>query len=350
MNKTEPLVVTSYGKSVIAFTGTARQYFGVWIVNLILSIITLGIYSAWAKVKRETYFKNNTNVFNENFGYHATGGQILRGRILALFVILSLNVFASFKPIAGIILYIGLIFLFPWVLNLSLRFSARMTSYRNIRFNWHGTYGQTLWFLITAPIFGLLTLGVLTPFMSKLSYSYIARSYSYGTTRFKADPKTRDFYIAFLLGVVIPFIILVVILIPLGLLFFDNTFPVSEKFRLVALIPLLLYILLFFVVFIYNILCRNLLLKSLALENIVIFESRINPIKAVWISVSNLVVTVLSLGLLIPWSKVRMYRYLCSMTTINAIGDIETFIDETKSPQSSFSEGVADFEGIEVSI
>ena len=39
----------------IEFSGSAREYFGIWIVNLILTIITLGIYSAWAKVRRQIY-------------------------------------------------------------------------------------------------------------------------------------------------------------------------------------------------------------------------------------------------------------------------------------------------------
>ena len=46
----------------IEFTGTAKEYFGIALVNLILSIVTLGIYSVWAKVRRETYFKNNTKL------------------------------------------------------------------------------------------------------------------------------------------------------------------------------------------------------------------------------------------------------------------------------------------------
>ena len=56
----------------IEFGGTAKGYFGIWIVNLILSIITLGIYSAWAKVRRQTYFKSHTELFGASFGYHAT--------------------------------------------------------------------------------------------------------------------------------------------------------------------------------------------------------------------------------------------------------------------------------------
>ncbi|MDR1854861.1 MAG: DUF898 domain-containing protein, partial [Azoarcus sp.] len=39
----------------LQFTGSGGEYFRIWIVNLLLSILTLGIYSAWAKVRREQY-------------------------------------------------------------------------------------------------------------------------------------------------------------------------------------------------------------------------------------------------------------------------------------------------------
>lgn len=41
--------------SEFRFIGTGTQYFGIWIVNLLLSILTLGIYSAWAKVRRQQF-------------------------------------------------------------------------------------------------------------------------------------------------------------------------------------------------------------------------------------------------------------------------------------------------------
>ena len=42
------------------FTGSGSEYFKIWIVNVLLTIVTLGIYSAWAKVRRLRYFYNNT--------------------------------------------------------------------------------------------------------------------------------------------------------------------------------------------------------------------------------------------------------------------------------------------------
>ena len=38
----------------LRFTGQAGEYFSIWIVNVCLSIVTLGIYSAWAKVRRKS--------------------------------------------------------------------------------------------------------------------------------------------------------------------------------------------------------------------------------------------------------------------------------------------------------
>ncbi len=32
-----------------AFRGSASEYFGIWIVNVLLTIVTIGIYSAWPR-------------------------------------------------------------------------------------------------------------------------------------------------------------------------------------------------------------------------------------------------------------------------------------------------------------
>ncbi|MGI9420607.1 MAG: DUF898 family protein, partial [Geminicoccaceae bacterium] len=60
-----------------AFTGRAGEYFGIWIVNLLLSIVTLGIYSAWAKVRTRRYFYGNTKLADSTFDYLASPVQIL---------------------------------------------------------------------------------------------------------------------------------------------------------------------------------------------------------------------------------------------------------------------------------
>ena len=71
------------------FNGSGGEYFRIWIVNLLLSVITLGIYSAWAKVRRLRYFYGNTHLAGDVFEYHGKPIQILKGRLVAfgIFVI-----------------------------------------------------------------------------------------------------------------------------------------------------------------------------------------------------------------------------------------------------------------------
>ena len=332
----------------IKFTGTVKDYFGIWISNLILSIITFGIYSAWAKVRRERFFKNNTKIFNKNFGYHASGGQIFKGRLIAFLILIALNVISTIMPILGGILGVVLVFIFPLILNKSMKFSARVTSYRNIRFNWHGTYWKTFWFFLLAPLLGLLSLGFLTPLISKSYYYYFARSHSYGTSFFSCNPKVSHFYIAFLIGGILPTIIISCLFIFFA--FMINDFKFNYLGMIYTLPAIIIYTLIFCMIFIYRTLCRNILLRSLFLKDLIRFNSNINPLTFIWISLSNLVLILISLGLLIPLAKVRMYKYLSSCTILIANKNMDGFIDEMYEKQSSIGEEYAELDGIEVTI
>ena len=343
------------GPKTITFTGSAGDYFGIWIVNVILSIVTIGIYSAWAKVKRETFFKNNTLVGETGFGYHATGIQIFKGRLIAFFILVGINIVAAFFPIISVAIFVILIFLIPLIINNALRFSARVTSFRNIRFNWHGTYWKSFWFFVIAPLISILSLGTLMPLISKAYYTYFARSHSYGKSNFSCEPRVKDYYFAFGVGVILPmlfvFIAFSIVIGTLGAF----TFPVLDNggdFGSTAgsVVPLILIFAVALGASVYRILCRNLMMRSLALHDVAIFGSEINPIRYVWINVSNIILIILSVGLLIPWATVRAYKYLSNCSKIKITGDLEKFIDEARDNKSSFGEELAEMEGIEVTI
>jgi Predicted membrane protein len=68
------------------FKGNASEYFGIWIVNILLTIVTLGLYAPWAKVRRLRYFYGNTWVFQRRFDFTGLPTKILVGRIIALVV------------------------------------------------------------------------------------------------------------------------------------------------------------------------------------------------------------------------------------------------------------------------
>jgi uncharacterized membrane protein YjgN (DUF898 family) len=57
------------------FHGNGSEYFRIWIVNVLLSILTLGVYSAWAKVRNKQYFYGNTWINDAGFEYLAKPAQ-----------------------------------------------------------------------------------------------------------------------------------------------------------------------------------------------------------------------------------------------------------------------------------
>ncbi|MBK87886.1 MAG: thymidylate kinase, partial [Gammaproteobacteria bacterium] len=66
------------------FYGQGGEFFRIWIVNLVLSILTLGVYSAWAKVRTKRYFYGSTELAGDRFDYLASPIAILKGRLIAV--------------------------------------------------------------------------------------------------------------------------------------------------------------------------------------------------------------------------------------------------------------------------
>ena len=205
----------------IKFKGQAGEYFGIWIVNLLLTIITIGIYGAWAKVRTKKYFSSNTEIDGHSFGYHATGWQILKGRILVALVSLVFFLGVVLTSEAGVLasgIYVSFVFILailalPWIVNNALKFSARMTSYRNIRLNWRGTYGQTLFIYYITPLLSIISFGLLIPLVTKYYFNYYATGHFYGTSEFRTEASTTDFFRGALRSGLLPSLVLLYLLV-----------------------------------------------------------------------------------------------------------------------------------------
>ena len=135
MNDATTAVQGSAGKSAqgFEFTGSGSEYFGIWIVNVLLTILTIGIYSAWAKVRRLRYFYNNTRFAGSSFDFHGSPIAILKGRVIAVALIALIKV-----PYVGLAMVQVYLCALPWLLYRSMRFHLANTSYRNVRFAFLG--------------------------------------------------------------------------------------------------------------------------------------------------------------------------------------------------------------------
>jgi len=313
------------------FRGRAGEYFGIWIVNVLLSIITLGIYSAWAKVRRLRYFYGNTWLDGHNFEYHAKPKQILMGRLIVFGVLVVYNILVHFSPIFGILSF-GFIFALPWVINKAVGFSARMTSYRNVRFGFQGSYWRAFRIFLLLPLLTIITVGLITPIYTRATSRYLYGNLRYGTARLETGIPLGALYGNFVLSIGL-FVVLAILLIglPIGTALlqhvnFDGFSPYLRTFSFSIFMGL--YAALLIAGLFYHAGARNIVFNGLTLDGAHRFRSSLHRLGYCWMVVSNLLVTVLTLGLMRPWAAIRSWRYLTDRTSLIASTDLSEFVGQ----------------------
>lgn len=324
----EPRPPGSQQEAPFQFTGSGREYFGIWIVNILLTIVTLGIYSAWATVRNNQYFYGNTRMEGASFQYLASPVTILKGRLIALAVLAAYVVLSEMYVEAALVFAIAFIPLVPWIMVRSLRFKAINSAYRNIRFDFQGKYGEAFMVAFVWPILNMLTLLLLTPLVMKKTHEFIANGSRYGTTEFQLKADTGEYYRFFGKGLLIA--------IAFGVAAFLAMRHVG--FTLGSVIAVIGYLTLFGY-FMAGV--ANLFLTAVHLESHD-FESRLQPLQMTWIYLSNSFLVVITLGLFTPWAKVRMARYRAACTAMMVQGDLNHFVAAEQNRTSALGQELGD--------
>jgi uncharacterized membrane protein YjgN (DUF898 family) len=123
------------------FSGSGAEYFRIWVVNLLLTVATLGIYSAWAKTRRLQYFYRNTQLAGASFDFRGSPAAILRGRLLAVVVLAAYHYAFGFSVVAGAVTVGLLLAGLPFMMRSALRFRLANTWYRGLPFGFTGGVG-----------------------------------------------------------------------------------------------------------------------------------------------------------------------------------------------------------------
>jgi len=180
----------------LQFAGRAGEYFSIWIVNLCLSIVTLGIYSAWAKVRRKRYFYGNTLLQGAAFDYLADPRTILKGRLIVVAAFIVYSIAEQLLPMAALGLIVLFLLAFPWLAVRALRFNARSSAHRAVRFGFRGGYGE-MWRSVGIPaILVPFTLGLAFPWFLYRRDRFVIENSKYGATPFAFHATARDYYLA----------------------------------------------------------------------------------------------------------------------------------------------------------
>ena len=186
-------------KNYFEFTGSGREYFKIWIVNLLLTIVTLGIYSAWAKVRRNQYFYRNTYLAGASFDYHASPIAILKGRIIALVLFAVYSQSIRISPTLYFVMLGVVLAVIPFLIQRSLRFKLHNSSYRGLRFRFADSVGGAYTEFLLWPILSIFTLYILTPFAHQRMKKYQHGNSLFGQTPFAFNAYAGDFYVIYLI-------------------------------------------------------------------------------------------------------------------------------------------------------
>lgn len=332
------------------FTGNAREYFGIWIVNTLLKILSFGLYSPWAKVRKRRYFYGNTLLDEAHFDYLADPLALLKGWLIGAGLFILYSVGTRFSPalsgILGILFFLAL----PWLIVRSRLFNNRNSSHRNIRFNFTPSYREAYTAFAWLPVLTPFTLGALVPYTIYRQKRFLMEHNSFGLTPFAFDARTRDFYLVFVRTFVL--------LLLLGGLSFAaasallpafNSSLASPAAVLPAFLPFLLMAgYLFLGLYLY------VRLTNLTWNGTCIgphrFASSLRVRDMAWLFVSNAVAVALSAGLLMPWATVRLARYRLSHLAIGTCGDLDLFRAENIGEVGAAGEEIGDIFGVDIGI
>ncbi|MCL1036742.1 DUF898 domain-containing protein [Shewanella submarina] len=335
----------SPGRTVpVNFSGQAGEFFGIWIVNILLSIVTLGIYSAWAKVRTHQYFYSNTEIDGHRFNYLATPMQILKGRILALILFIAYYVLTSYFPVAGAIAIVVMLFLSPWLINQGMRFHLRMTQYRNVRFSFEGSYGGALAHFILLPIMGVFTLYLAFPWVLKKIDEYLYSNIRYGDLPLQTKLSSSQYYLAALIVFVVSgmfgVVAMTVLTASMGIAAMDPEATAAadpSPFAMVAVFAVYI-VMIGLVTGIYESYIRNHIFANSKFDDVAEFESELSPFGYGMLHVTNALAIVFSLGLAYPWTKVRKSKYLADATKVTVLPGAEQVVDDKQDGNSAFGE------------
>lgn len=322
----------------LEFRGNAKEYFRIWIVNIALTLVTLGIYSAWAKVRTRRYFLGHTVLHGHGFDYHADPVRILYGRLIL--AALGAGVFwgSLLSPIVTIVSAVAFFLLFPWLVVKGMAFNLANTSYRNIRFgfakNMKESYLTHLKCLLTI----VFTLGLGSAWAIRRFWNFRLTHSRYGTSPFTFSAEGSDFFgIYFLSGCIyIGFALIAGIL----------GFVLSKIFGsgAQALTTIFIYIGLLYSVAYARAKVLTLVCRHTRMRGGLTFDSRLEPADLFLLYLTNILACVFTLGLAIPWAMIRLAQYRISHITVNApAGALDTIVAGEAAENNAVGDAALDF-------
>jgi len=329
------------------FTGSASEYFRIWIVNLFFTLATLGIYSPWAKVRKKRYFYGSTRFDGDTFDYFGNPKQILRGRIVAFAVFVAYVLSSELYPGAELAFWVVGFIMFPWLAVRALNFNARNSAWRGLRFDFAATTGQAARAYNLRLVVVALTAGLAWPWFMARQKEFVVSHHAFGMTQLRCKVSAREFFRVYLraAGIVIGLVV------PLyALMSFAPLVMSVAYFWIQTLIFVSALYVSYAVAYAYvQARTANLVWNSTTADG-VRFSSSLQAWPLAKIYIGNFLAAAVSLGLLIPWGAVRALRYRLENFTVTVASERPHLANPALAQVGATGQEFGDFFNLDIGV
>jgi uncharacterized membrane protein YjgN (DUF898 family) len=307
------------------YHGTGGSLFGLTIVNALLTLITFGIYSFWAKNKVREFHYGHTELEGDRFAYHGTGGELFAGALkVSVLMFVFLILFGISAAIAGgevagpaqlaivPLFYLAIFCLMPIAINGARRYRLSRSSWRGIRFAYDGRWRDFLGLMIKGSLLTIVTLGFYAPYFQSHRRAFFVDNTRFGSEPFSYDGEGRELVPAYLKA-------------------------------LLLTIPTLGLSWVWYAAFKHRYFWNHTTMRGAR------FRSNVTGGEMFGLHLTNALLALFTFGLAISWTMTRSHAFWCDKVTMRGTMDWAS-IEQRSQPASATGEGLLDALEMDVGI
>lgn len=351
----------------VNFMGRGDAFFGIFITNVFLSLITVGLYWPWAKAARLRFLWQETEFGGSRFTFHGTGRELFVGMIKALVIfgviylaqiVLNTTTTTVLRFTAGVVVLAGFFLVPPLAIYGALRYRLSRTSWRGIHAGYRGTLGALLRIQLKGILLSGLTLGIYLPWFWAERYREIMSNIRLGSVRFHFRGTGRDLFKIYL-----PYLIVVAVMVVMGIVAGIAVFAslhgggsggAAALVGLIVLIYLVIfacYIALAVLYFRTATLSQRYIVNHLEIEHQGMFypmRSTVNVWKVVEVKLVNWLLMAVTLGLAWPYVTIRNLKLWMDTTEIDGTLDPDGIVQTEEDFRDASGDDMVTLFDIEV--
>lgn len=329
----------------LVFHGRTEEYFRIWIVNTLLTIVTCGVFFSWAKVRKRRYVRGCTELLGHRFDYQARPLRLLIGHLVVLTLVLGYSLFGVVYPWVRYSVIALAVVLLPWIVVRSMSFNAHHTVYRGLRFRFHRSLSAAFMVYILEPLLLPFTLGLYYPAWQRSKRRYAIDNHRYGDTSFRYTGTAGPFYGAYFAAGGIVAVGAIAGGAALAFFFTQNPGATSSLLRMAP----------FFALYIFGFFLAKHLLFAMVFNHVWNhtqlaahrFRARLGVGRWLGMQLGNLGAILLTAGMLYPWAEIRNQRYLASSLDFLPAGPVDAIRASEGGAGSATGDMAAEFIGID---